>query len=104
MLDTKNLMYTEKDNTIFWVAGYCKDLNTSNVNQKIDSLKENAKRFADHCGIDVSDVNTYEIRNSRRYKNMRVFYSQKFPMEDVPSDAFIYEDGNGWTMEKVLHD
>lgn len=97
-------MYTEQDNTLFWVAGYCKDLNTSNVNQKIESLKENALKFAAHCGIDISDVNTYEIRNSRRYKNMRVFYCNKFPKNNVPTNAYIYEEGNGWTMEKVLHD
>lgn len=104
----ENLFYSESEKTVFWIAGYCADLCTDNVIQKIESLAENAKTFADAVAQSIDNIYTYEIHKSRRYKNMRVFYAKN--VAEIPVAAFriggFLSDGtpSDWTMSKWIHD
>lgn len=95
----KDLFYSEKDNTLFWVAGYTTDNNTSNVAEMIKSLAENGDKFANHCDCKAVDVKTLYVEESRKYKYMRVFYIEK-PLT-IPDDAYKL-NGDYWTMEKWI--
>jgi hypothetical protein len=104
----ENLFYSESEKTAFWIAGYCADLNTDSVMQKIKSLKGNAKKFANVIGKHVDLVSTYEVHKSSRYKSMRVFYATG--VAESPKSAFqiggLCSDGtpSDWTMTKWIHD
>ena len=96
------IFYFPEEKTLCWVAGYTWDNNTDNVNNMIESLQENAKRFSEMAGIDISLVFTRTIQHSRRYKYMRIFYSLEFNGQ-LPEGTFTVS-GNGWTMNKWLTD
>lgn len=84
-----NLFYTEKDSTLFWIAGYTWDGNTSFVIEQIKSLQENAQKFADISQVYLANVKTHFVEKSSRYKYMRVFYVNDFPMSKVPKEFYI---------------
>jgi len=103
-----NIFYSREEKTAFWVAGYCRDLNTDLAQQKVYDMLKNAKKFAKWAGVDVGTVKTYEITQSRRYKHMRMFYADG--INEAPKGAFCIggqrEDGSvsDWTMTKWIHD
>lgn len=70
--------FTNHNKVLFWVAGYTADLNTDNAVAKINDLKNHATSFAEAINVPLEDVNTFEVRKSRRYQNMRVFYVKDF--------------------------
>lgn len=83
----RDLFYSKEENVLFWIAGYCKDLNTDSVSEKIASLKSDASTLADVAKVDIGSVMTYEIAKSSRYRNMRCFYLNNFT-GSVPEDAY----------------
>lgn len=94
----KNLFYSEKDDTLFWIAGYTMYDNTSLVIDKIKYLQENANKFSEFCEISIETVRTDFITKSSKYKNMRVFY-----VVDPPKlITDIYHLGSDWDMWKWL--
>lgn len=98
----KDLFYFPQESLLCWVAGYTRDGNASKVFEMIADLKENAETFAKAAKIKFEDVRTEYIYQSRRYKNMRIFYA-KIESENVPKEA--YSVGNSdWTMGKWLAD
>lgn len=98
----EDLFYSELEKTYFWVAGYCLDLNTSNVVEKTKSLLDNAKIFAFTVSAPIESVKTFEIFESRSYKNMRVFYIENQNEEDLPKRVFRLRASNNWTMQKWI--
>lgn len=86
-----NLFYSKNEKRLFWIAGYT-DNNPGAVASAI-MLIESAKKLAGKAEKDPTDVNTFFVDESNRYKNMRVYWVDT---EKIPEDAFII-DGN-WTM------
>ncbi len=96
----KDLFYSSLDKTLFWVAGYTWDGNTSNALEMANSLIDNAEKFATMVNCPVDQVKTLFVNESRRYKYMRVFYIET---ETIHPDAFVMSD-KYWTMWKWLQD
>ena len=71
----KNLYFSSSENIIFWVAGYTADGNTGVAIDKARFLVEYAKEFANVTDVPLDMVFTFYVTNSRRYKNMRVFWT-----------------------------
>jgi len=90
----KQLFYSESDRRLFWVSGYSSDSET------IGEIKQRAVDFAKIAKVDVEDVQTYVIQNSRRYKYMRVYYCTS---EFIPTEI-NHKFGSDWTMFKYLED
>ena len=90
----RDLFYTKKDNTTFWVSGY--DCSSYNVDEKIDYLKENQKQLAKEIGCDLGEIKSYVIQESSCYKRMRVFYVENFKTNKA------YQLKDDWTMQKWL--
>lgn len=84
-----NLFYSQKEKILFWVAGYTD--NSSNVKEIISMLESNAKKLADLVSANKNYVRTFVINESRRYKNMRVFYlkTHVFPVRE---EAFMLKE------------
>lgn len=101
----RDFHYTPHDQFLFWVAGYTRDNNTSNLDEKVSSLIENAQEFADKVGCRLRDVQTFTNNAPPRYQYMRAFYIKT----DKPHpDAFVWGFGDPsrnippWTMGAVL--
>ena len=94
----KNLFYSQKENLLFFITGY---LNEENVSAFIQTLTKNAVNLANLAGKNISDINTYPINNSKRYKGMRVFYVKT---KIIPKNAFEISSENNWTMQKWISD
>lgn len=92
-----NLHYTPSDKTLFWIAGYTADGNTTSVTEMVKSLTENAQKFAEMVGCELKDVQTIFNTKPPRYQYMRVFF---ITTDTPPPDAFKW-DGD-WTFNKVL--
>jgi hypothetical protein len=88
-MNTKDIFYFEQEQLLCWVAGYTNDGNTSSVALKIKALTENATKFAELANVPISDVNTYYVTSSRRYKYMRVFYA-KVAKKNIPTNTFCF--------------
>ena len=69
------------------MAGYTHDGNTSNVDEMLKSLNENASKFAEVANVQLSDVKTDYVTSSSRYKNMRIFYAK---VDSPPAIAFEF--------------
>lgn len=54
----EDLFYSKDENIVFWVAGYCRDLNTDVLVDKISDLKQMGQEFADVLNIDLDKVRT----------------------------------------------
>lgn len=78
----KNLYYSVPSDITFWIYGYAPQ---GSVLAIITFLNECLVEFSNELKInDLSKVNTFEIRQSSRYKYMQVFYiSGKFEHEDL---------------------
>jgi len=83
-----DLFYSESTKTLFWVAGYTKDSNTSTVAEITQSLTENAQKFADIAQCRFGQVKTHFNQLPPRYQYMRVFYVDT---DFVPKNAFRTE-------------
>lgn len=77
----KNLFHSIKEKITFWVPGY--DYSNDNVNENIEYLKGNAKKFSNETGI------------------TQVFYADN---ENIPKEAFEIGEKSDWTMWKCLND
>lgn len=105
----KDLFYSQDEKIVFWVAGYCRDLNTDSIVEKVKDLQEMGQKLADVLGVKLDKIRTYEVHKSRRYLNMRVFYANEIS-QNIPENAFkiggIRDDGSvsDWTMSKWVHD
>jgi hypothetical protein len=95
----KNLFYSKSEGILFYVAGYTD--NSDNVLEIIEMLKKGANVVAELINADIKEVRTFFVNNSRRYKNMRVFYVKT---DVIPKDAFTITEENNWTMSKWVHD
>ncbi|RYC70714.1 hypothetical protein [Spirosoma sordidisoli] len=95
----ENTYYSPAEKTLFWVAGYTGDLNTIQVSEQVKYLVTHGTTFAEYANVDMGEVRTDVVRVSRRYKNMRVFWTVT---ETPPADAF--EITNNWTMWNWLTD
>lgn len=96
----ENIYFFPNENILCWIAGYTGDSNTSFVEQMINSLSENAKRFAETANVEIGKVKTAFVEKSSRYKNMRVFYAEINP-DDLPKTAYTIS-GQDRTMWKWL--
>lgn len=94
---TKELFYSSKEGILFWVAGYTKDRNMTNLKEIIADLNLNGIRFAQHAGCDFDEVNTFYITESPCYKNMRVFFTY---LPKNLEDAFELKED--WTMSEWI--
>lgn len=92
----KELFYSKSEGILFWVAGYTRDGNTNNVSQMVQSLQENAQKFANKANIKLEKVQTIYNTCPPRYQYMRIFYAHCEPIED----AYIL--GEDWTMIEWL--
>lgn len=106
----KDIFYSESENILFWVVGYSWIDNTSKVQEIIDEFTKKRTEF-----LSIFDgrklpknveknVKSAEVRESRRYKHMRIFYLEHIKPEQVPENAFHITNENGWTMWKWLTD
>lgn len=93
----KDLFYSNEEKILFYIAGYTQDHHLSNVVEMTTDLMNNAIKFANEVGCDLSQVKTTFIEKSSRYKYMRVFYINS---DEPKLDAF--ELGGDWTMWKWL--
>lgn len=93
---TKDLFYSPTEGILFWVAGYTRDGNTENVQEIINSLKENSQIFADYAGIPFEKVFTFYNTRPPRYQYMRIFYAY------TPKVEGAFKLGEDWTMYKWL--
>lgn len=96
----KNLFYLQKDNLLFWVAGYTRDGNTSSVVEQCQSLTENATKLATLVNADIKHIYTFFVEKSRRYKYMRVFWIKT---DVIPEEAYVITNSD-WTMMKWVQD
>jgi len=93
-----NLYYSPNDKIVFWIAGYTADENTQLVVKKIDSLSDNAKKFAEKIGVDYTAVKTLLVSKSSRYLYNRVFFTEH-PFDVLPQGcSSIGEHQNMWEM------
>lgn len=66
------------------------------------------QKLADALGVSLDKINTFEVREGNRYKNMRVFYANE-KTQNIPEEAFkiggVLDDGSisDWTMSKWVH-
>jgi len=91
----EKLFYSIKEQIAFYITGY---VDTTNVNAMIKVLQDEKKTFIEACntkGVEEDTVQSYEIRESSRYKSMRVFYALNVP--ESPKEAF--QLGESWTMD-----
>ena len=91
----EKLFYSSKEKIVFYIVGY---VDTENVDAMIKVLEDGKKELFKACNdnsIKESVVQSYEIRKSSRYKNMRVFYVMNVPKS--PENAF--QLGGSWTMD-----
>ena len=86
----EKLFYSKKDSTLYWIAGYAKDGNTSSVVEMTNDLLENAKAFAEVAGCEVGDVQTHYNQLPPQYQYMRVFYVKT---EKIPAGTTVIERG-----------
>lgn len=98
----ENLFYSENEKLAFWVSGYdISSYNCSEIIKYLQSTTLEAVNILDIPTKNVKGISTYVIRESRRYKHMRVFY---VTTEVCPKDAFVITNGDDWTMHKWLTD
>ena len=93
----ENVLYSNKENIVFYIPGY---VDTCCVNEMIKVLEKGKQEIIKICkdmSIDEGQIQSYEIRISRRYKSMRVFYVKTPKM---PEGAFSL--GDDWTMDKWI--
>lgn len=88
----KNLFYSKKEKCVFYIPNYYVN-GTSYTDNLIDNLKKEVENLI-KIGAERHKIISYEIRNSRRYKEMWVFY---YFTDSIPKDAF--EIGNNWTRD-----
>lgn len=80
----KKLFYSQKENILFYVAGYTD--NSDNVQKIIAMLQEKSAQFIGlHSSYKLENVKTFYVTKSKRYKSMRVFYLET---SIVPEIAF----------------
>jgi|GEM_PF-5342576 len=79
------LFYSPKEKIVFWVT-----LGSSEkVQEIISSLKRDAAKFAAFTKVASDAVHTMDVKESRQYKNKRVFYAQA---DTAPQGAFIISE------------
>ena len=94
---TDDLFYSSKEGILFWVAGYTQDGNTENVKKILESIKENAYKFAEQAGVDFDEVQTFYNSQPPRYQYMRIFYT--YAPKNLEGAFKLGED---WTMYKWI--
>jgi len=97
----KDIFYSIKDKTVFWVAGYVGTGNGRAI-EIANALKTSATRFADKLGIDPAAIHTTVVEKSSKYKNMRVFFVQEHEIDTDKADMNEVI-GLDWTMMKWLN-
>jgi len=109
----KELFYTEHDKMLFWVSGY--ENGSNNVVEYTNSILDDAKKFASIADCDLTNVKSTVINNSRRYKNMRVFYISaewdNLNKETLPKDCYFVPEyteetnpNKNYTLEQMQWD
>lgn len=93
----KDLFYSKSEGILFWVAGYTRDSNTYKVGEIVESLRDNAQRFADQAECNFDEVCTLYNTRPPRYQYMRIFYT--FTPKNLEG---AFELGEDWTMDKWL--
>lgn len=90
----KNLYYSPSEKTVFWIAGYCDNIN---VGKQIKMLEKCRSEFAQMISniIRIDNMMSKEILHSDTYKHMRVFWMK---WDTAPNGAM--EIGDDWTMDK----
>jgi len=99
MREVKDLFYSESEKILFWIVGYID--NSDNVVEILHYLTKYATFLSDIAGNSFSDIKTLYIFSSRRYENMRVFYTK---VDKIPEDVSIFNLNDEWTMMKWLFD
>ena len=92
-LSFEHIFYSKKERILFCVAGYTNA--SSNVVDIIVMLQDYSQLLTDLCNS--TDIQTFEVTTSRRYKYMRIFHCVT---DVVPTDAFVI--GDYWNMAKWL--
>lgn len=92
----KDLFYSLDEGILFWIAGYTKDGNTNSVVEMVESLEENATKFAKVANIPIEKVFTLYNTKPPHYQNMRIFYA----LCPLVEDAFVLS--TGWTMNNWI--
>ena len=90
---THDLFYSEKENILFYVAGYIDNFN--DVDKIIEMLQDHKAEFIKLGG--EGKIYTKEITKSSRYKYMRVFWCKT---KKIPVNAFKL--GKDWDMWKWI--
>ena len=96
----RDVFYSADENILFYIAGYDR-ANGGNVQEAIKYLSENVKKLADKYKIDETQVNSFEITQSMRYKYMRVFWVKTELNENITDKNgvfFIGTNEHKWTM------
>ncbi len=88
--------YSPFEKIAFYISGYSILHNEYDVKKITASLELDRKKIIDALKLDNDAVvKTFEIKDSRFYKGMRVFYIEE--IEENPKGFFNITD---WTMDK----
>jgi len=94
------LFYTEQDRTLFWIAGYTID--HGRVGTLVQVLTALSQQFTDLTGVDFSEIETFVVNESNKYKHMRVLHATVTPQvarKNIECTVITHT-----TMKKFLYD
>jgi hypothetical protein len=94
----EDFFYSPSEEIAFHVAGYTE--NPCSVEKIVAVFTEEAKKFAQEIGVDVTTVNIQFVTSSSKYNSMHVFYAKG--VQTKPEGAFEISSKNGWTMQTWL--
>lgn len=97
----RDCFYTDKDKTLFYVAGYIQADNTDNLEDIINSLTLYKDKFIKEFKLSNVDIKTRFIEKACKYKYMRVFYVTDIEFDESWSNVYRIEEYD-WTMNMWL--
>ena len=84
----KNLFYCQTEKRLFLIAGY----DSTNVPELVEEIQTRSVELAIVSGVQIQEICTYIIEDSRRYKGMRLYWCTT----EQYGDAFIVESTTKW--------